>query len=95
MSVMGLPGGCSATRLGRMKGADVEGLASARSARSVGCVMTKRRRRASSASRRSVNLSSFWPMASMAAQRRIEATQSSAVTGWPSCHVKPTRKVSV
>ena len=45
MSVMGLPGGCSATRRGRMKGADVEGLASARSARSVGCVMTKRRRR--------------------------------------------------
>ena len=68
-----------------MKGADVEGLASARSARSVGCVMTKRRRRASSASALG-ELEQLLAHGVDGGQRRIEATQSSAVTGWPSCH---------
>ena len=38
---------------------------------------------------------SFWPVASFAAQRLIEATQSSAVTGWPSCQARPSRSVKV
>jgi hypothetical protein len=38
---------------------------------------------------------SFWPTASREAQRWIEATQSSAVAGWPSCHFNPSRRVKV
>ena len=38
---------------------------------------------------------SFWPIESLAPQRLIEATQSSAVTGLPSCHSSPSRKVKV
>ena len=37
----------------------------------------------------------FWPIASFAPQRLIDATQSSAVTGAPSCHSRPSRSVSV
>src|SRR5262249_32252939 len=38
---------------------------------------------------------SFWPIESLAPQRLMEATQSSAVTGLPSCHASPSRRVSV
>ena len=38
---------------------------------------------------------SFRPMASRAPQRLIEAMQSSDVTGVPSCHSSPSRKVKV
>ena len=38
---------------------------------------------------------SFWPIESLAPQRLIEATQSSAVTGLPSCHSRPSRSVKV
>jgi hypothetical protein len=41
------------------------------------------------------NVISFWPIASFAPQRLIEATQSSAVTGAPSCHSSPSRSVIV
>ena len=34
------------------------------------------------------------PTASLAAQRLSEATQSSAVTGAPSCHFRPSRRVN-
>jgi hypothetical protein len=34
-------------------------------------------------------------MVSRAPQRLSEAMQSSAVTGWPSCHASPSRKVKV
>ena len=34
------------------------------------------------------------PTASRAPQRRSEATQSSAVTGWPSWNLRPSRKVN-
>ena len=40
-------------------------------------------------------LMSFWPMPSRAPQRLRDATQSSAVTGWPSCHSRPSRKLKV
>ena len=38
---------------------------------------------------------SCWPSASRTPQRLSEATQSSAVTGWPSCHSRPSRRVKV
>ena len=38
---------------------------------------------------------SFWPIVSRAPQRLSEATQSSAVTGLPSCHSRPSRRVKV
>ncbi len=34
-------------------------------------------------------------MLSREAQRLSEATQSAAITGWPSCHSKPGRRVKV
>ena len=37
----------------------------------------------------------FCPVASFAPQRLIDATQSSAVTGAPSCHRSPSRSVIV
>ena len=43
----------------------------------------------------STKLISFWPSASRAAQRLIEAMQSSAVTGAPSCQSRPSRSVKV
>ena len=43
----------------------------------------------------STNDITFWPSESLAAQRLIEATQSSAVTGLPSCHSRPSRRVKV
>ena len=38
---------------------------------------------------------SFWPMPSALPQRFSDATQSSAVTGAPSCHFNPSRRVKV
>ncbi len=38
---------------------------------------------------------STWPYPSRAPQRLIEAMQSSEVTGLPSCHSSPSRKVIV
>ena len=38
---------------------------------------------------------SFWPIASRVPQRLIEAMQSSEVTGLPSCHSRPSRRVKV
>ncbi|MNV72096.1 hypothetical protein D3C71_1651560 [compost metagenome] len=86
MSVMGLPMACSAMRLGIMNGAVPVGLDRARSARSVGSFMTMRKLLSSIASILSVNFSRVRPMPSPAAQRLIDATQSSEVTGLPSCH---------
>ena len=50
---------------------------------------------ASVASSEAVNLASVWPIGSREAQRRSEATQSAAVTGWPSCHFRPGRSTKV
>ena len=38
---------------------------------------------------------SFWPIESRADQRLSEATQSSDVTGVPSCHSRPSRSLKV
>ncbi|CFN69864.1 Uncharacterised protein [Bordetella pertussis] len=95
MSVMGWPMGMSAMRLGIMKAAVPVGLDSARKARSVGSFMTMRKVWSSTASILSVNFISVRPMPSPPAQRLIDATQSSAVTGLPSCHFWPGRSVMV
>ena len=50
---------------------------------------------ASGALKSLTTLISFWPMESRAAQRLIEATQSSPVTGLPLCHSRPSRRVKV
>jgi len=71
------------------------GLPSAGSRSPVGSLSLISIVRASLASTATTKVMSFWPTASRAAQRLIEATQSSAVTGWPSCHFKPSRSVNV
>ncbi len=38
---------------------------------------------------------SFWPIVSRAPQRLIDCMQSSEVTGVPSCHSRPSRRVKV
>ncbi|KAG1218736.1 hypothetical protein G6F68_021520 [Rhizopus microsporus] len=78
-----------------MNGAVPVGLDRARSARSVGSFMTMRKLLSSMTSILSVNFSSVRPMPSPAAQRLIDATQSSEVTGLPSCHFWPARNVIV
>ena len=91
-----LPGSVSAMRLGIMKGTLDEGLASANNSRPVG-----------SFSLMTIVLSfgavisdtkpvkTFWPSESLADQRFSDCTQSAAVTGWPSCHSRPSRSVIV
>jgi hypothetical protein len=43
----------------------------------------------------SVASSSFWPNGSRLPHRSIEATQSAARTGVPSCHLRPGRSVKL
>ena len=92
-SAIWVKGSVSATRLGIMNGTLESGLPSAGSTSPVGSLSLSSNVVASSAVRPSTKVISFWPMASRAAQRLIEATQSSAVTGWPSCQRRPSRKV--
>ena len=82
-------GSVSATRLGIMKGTLEDGLPSPSSTRPVGDLSFMTKVLASLTSRPSTKVISFWPVESFAAQRLIEATQSSAVTGWPSCQKQP------
>ena len=78
-----------------MKGTFDDGLPSARVTRPVGSFSVITMVLASFASSLSTKLMSFWPMASLAPQRLIEATQSSAVTGAPLCQVRPSRSTIV
>ena len=50
---------------------------------------------ASTGSSETVSASNILPSASRAPQRLSEATQSSAVTGVPSCHLRPSRRTNV
>ena len=88
-------GSVSATRLGIMKGTLEDGLPSAVSTSPVGSFSFSTKVFASFTSRLATKENSFWPSASFLLQRLSEATQSSAVTGWPSCQVRPSRKVKV
>ncbi len=88
-------GSVSATRLGIMKGTLEDGLPSPSSTRPVGDLSFMTNVLGSLTSMPSTKVISFWPVESLAAQRLMEATQSSAVTGWPSCHSSPSRSVKV
>ena len=85
----------SATRLGIMNGAADDGLPSAPTINPVGDVRLMRKVLESMIAKSLTKLIIFWPIASLAPQRWIDATQSSAVTGVPSCHSNPSRSVSV
>ena len=95
VSVIWVKGSVSATRLGIMKGTLALGLPRAGSRSPVGSFSLISKVRASLASTAATKVMTFWPKVSRAAQRLIEATQSSAVTGWPSCHLRPSRRVKV
>ena len=85
----------SATRLGIMNGAADDGLPSPPSTSPVGELRLMRKVLASMIAKSFTKLIIFWPIASFAPQRLIDATQSSAVTGVPSCQSSPSRSVSV
>ena len=88
-------GSVSATRLGIMKGTFDDGLPSAKIKRPVGSLSLMVKVFAPWAAIASTKDMIFWPSVSLAAQRLIEAMQSSAVTGLPSCHTSPSRRVKV
>ena len=85
----------SATRLGIMNGTFDDGLPSPVSTSPVGALSTMRNVFASTTGMSLTKDIIFWPIASFAPQRLIDATQSSAVTGVPSCHSRPSRSVIV
>ncbi len=90
-----LLGSVSATRLGIMKGTFDDGLPSAKISRPVGSFSLMTKVFGPCAAMVSTNDMTFWPSVSLAAQRLIEAMQSSAVTAAPSCHSSPSRSVNV
>src|SRR5262245_55194642 len=88
-------GSVSATRLGIMNGTFEEGLPRPSSTKPVGDLSCMTKVLSFLTVRLSTKVISFWPVESLTAQRLIEATQSSAVTGAPSCHKRPSRRVKV
>jgi hypothetical protein len=90
-----LNGSVSARRLGIMNGTFDDGLPSESSTRPYGSLSAMVKVLSFTAFISATNSIIFWPIASRAAQRLIEATQSSAVTGLPSCHSSPSRRVKV
>jgi len=88
-------GSVSATRFGIMNGTFDDGLPSADSTRPVGSLSTMRSALGLTLAISLTNPIIFWPIESLAAQRLMEATQSSAVTGLPSCQTSPSRRISV
>ena len=88
-------GSVSATRFGIMKGTFEDGLPRPKVNSPVGSFSLTTKVFASCADIVSMKVISFCPSASRAPQRLIEAMQSSAVTGWPSCQTRPSRSVKV
>ena len=88
-------GSVSATRFGIMNGTFEDGLPSAKMSRPVCSLSLTVKVFASPTVIVSTKVITFWPSESFAAQRLIEATQSSAVTGAPSCQARPSRSVKV
>ena len=86
-------GSVSATRFGIMNGTFDDGLPSPKISRPVGDFSLTVNAFGPFAVIVSTKLISFWPSASRAPQRLIDAMQSSAVTGWPSCQSRPSRSV--
>jgi hypothetical protein len=90
-----LNGSVSAMRLGIMNGTFDDGLPSESITRPYGSLSAMVKVLSFTAFISATNSIIFWPIASRAAQRLIEATQSSPVTGLPSCHSSPSRRVKV
>src|SRR5262245_32350624 len=86
-------GSVSADFFGIMNGTLDDGLPSDCSTRPYGSFIFILKVLASTTSRPSTEPIIFWPIESLAAQRLIEATQSSEVTGVPLLHSKPSRRV--
>ena len=87
--------GVSATRLGIMKGTFELGLPRAGSTRPVCSFSTMRKVLPSTTTKSFTKDTIFCPIVSFCPQRLIDATQSSAVTGLPSCQTSPSRSVMV
>ena len=95
VSVIWVLPGAWAMRLGIMKGTLTSGLPRAGNTSPLGSLSCSSKVFGSRAVMEATIAISFWPTASREAQRWIEAMQSSAVTGRPSCHVNPSRRVKV
>ena len=93
ISGTGLLMSCAASRAGIITGMVWPALPSASMTKAKGRFSTSSKRFASTTRRLLVACMSRMPSASFFAQRRIEATQSSAVTGAPSLHSRPSRRV--
>ena len=78
-----------------MKGTFDDGLPSDCSTRPYGSFIFILKVLASTTSKPATEPIIFWPIESRAAQRLIEAMQSSAVTGLPLLHSRPSRSVKV
>ena len=87
--------GVAASRAGIMTGNGALGLPSTSSSSGKGCFSTSLKVLASAASSDAVSAISILPSGSRTDQRLSEATQSSAVTGLPSCHLRPSRSTKV
>ena len=87
--------GVAASRAGIMTGNGALGLPRTSSSSGKGCFSTSLRVLASAASSDAVSAISILPSGSRTDQRLSEATQSSAVTGLPSCHLRPSRSTNV
>ncbi len=94
-SVICVLGSVSATRLGIMKATLPPVLPSDSITRPNGSRSTILMVLSSGAVSSATKDNSVWPVESRAPQRRIEATQSAPVTGVPSCHSSPSRRVKV
>ena len=87
--------GVAARRSGSMTGSGAFGLPSTSSKSGNGSLRTSLKVLASTASSEAMSASSILPSESRPAHRFSEDTQSAAVTGVPSCHLRPSRKVKV
>ena len=87
--------GVAASLAGIITGSGALGLPSTSSSNGNGCFSTSLKVLASVAASWSVSAISILPSGSRTDQRLSEATQSSAVTGLPSCHLRPSRSVNV
>ncbi len=87
--------GVAASLAGIITGNGALGLPSTSSSSGKGCFSTSFRVLASEASSEAVSAISILPSGSRIAQRLSEATQSSAVTRLPSCHLRSSRSTNV
>jgi hypothetical protein len=92
ISVMRCVFGTRARRSGIITGSGALGLPSTCSSSGKGSFSTSVKLRASVASIDAVAASSMRPSGSRGAQRRSDSTHSAAVTGAPSCHLRPSRR---